>query len=1112
MRIVWKPTGKVFNEIGYSWKPTGRTFTIVGNKCPLTRFTSTKVVPTKETTNKSVLRPTQGIIVYSRRPKAPKLVGLSSKSKITESRISNSSYLTQSRGSTVSDVPSSFLNDCRFGNDHIAKIMGYRDYQMGNVTISWFYYVEGLGHNLFFTLRAYNEEVRISLQTSVARTPQQNGVAEAVATTCYTQNRSLIQKHHNKTPYELFHDRKPILSYLHVFGALCYPTNDSEDIEPAVSTGIPSSTTVDQDAPSTSTSQTNQETPTPVIPLGVEEADHDIEVANMDNNPYIDFQILEPSSEESSSQVKLDELGGVLKTKDRLVAKGYRQEEGIDFEESFALVARLEAICIFITFAAHMNIIVYQMDVKTAFLNGMLREEVYVSQPDGFVDQENPNHVYKLKKALNGLKQVPRAWREGKDILLMSMMGTISFFLGLQISQSPRGIFLNQSKYALESLTKYGMETCDPVDTPMVEKSKLDEDPQGKAIDPTCYREMIDTLMYLTSSRPDLVFVVCMCARTPLASRHSLSMQKSLKSLCSSSGTLSRRSKTYNLMNSSWPTRSALSMLKSLEILCISVQELKVKNSLRLITGRRENQDMKLCHSPDSPKSSSITSSYSTSLSSTSKSYQMFLKYSTGQISPKKSRGKGSQGKKTADVSQELVDVSKVSEPEPAKKKTSSRSTRGVVIQDPPSTLNPKLAASKVKLKGVPDESTVIFATSSERTGTKPRVPGEEKVISEANVILEWGSENKSEHFDDSQLNFDVKEKMDNDGDADDEGDDHISDIQDTDDEDAKIESDVDEIYKYKIHVRKDVNVEMAKAETVEHENKEKDEMIDASKAYVEKTAKEKGDAELAGNVMTSDYQVKVSTEFSLPSSSLSISSGFGTQFLNSSFDISLTSVLRDSAEADVSSLMDIHIQQETSQIQSPSVQKVPVSVIPETTNLLPIPKILTETLVSTTISPPHVTPTISIMQQTITPIPTLLITTDAPTVTTVVPKSDALIVVQLRVAKLEKDVFELKKIDHSAEALATLKSQVPTVVEHYLRSKIGDGLQKVLQRRIADLIQKYSVKPAPVSSKIQNPTIDLEQESEKSALEIRKIKREQAEKQKMPKYTIKSIDKVALK
>ncbi|GKC09317.1 retrovirus-related pol polyprotein from transposon TNT 1-94 [Tanacetum coccineum] len=106
------------------------------------------------------------------------------------------------------------------------------------------------------------------------------------------------------------------------------------------------------------------------------------------------------------------------------------------------------------------------MDVKTASLNGILREEVYVSQPDWFVDQDNPNHVYKLKKALYGLKRQ-------------------RYLTGLQSSQSPRGIFLNQSKYALEIIKKYGMETSNPVDTPMVEKSKLDEDPQGKAVNPT---------------------------------------------------------------------------------------------------------------------------------------------------------------------------------------------------------------------------------------------------------------------------------------------------------------------------------------------------------------------------------------------------------------------------------------------------------------------------------------------------------------------------------------------------------------------------------------------------------------------------------------------------
>ncbi|GKE97877.1 copia protein [Tanacetum coccineum] len=165
------------------------------------------------------------------------------------------------------------------------------------------------------------------------------------------------------------------------------------------------------------------------------------------------------------------------------------------------------------------------MDVKTAFLNGELREEVYVSQPEGFVDLDNPNHVYRPKKALYGLKQAPRTWKEGKDILRvqiyiddiifastdhtlcdvfaeimsskfkMSMMGKMSFFLGLQISQSPKGIFINQSKYAIEIIKKYGMESSNPVDTPMVDRTKLDEDLQGIPVDSTHYRAMIGSLI-----------------------------------------------------------------------------------------------------------------------------------------------------------------------------------------------------------------------------------------------------------------------------------------------------------------------------------------------------------------------------------------------------------------------------------------------------------------------------------------------------------------------------------------------------------------------------------------------------------------------------------------
>ncbi|GKB42810.1 retrovirus-related pol polyprotein from transposon TNT 1-94 [Tanacetum coccineum] len=300
--------------------------------------------------------------------------------------------------------------------------------------------------------------------------------------------------------------------------------------EPVASTCSPSSTTVDQDAPSPSNSQTTPETQSPIITNDVEEENHDLDVAHMNNNSFFGIPIPENDSLTSSSldvipTVELNEfehleVWELIHHPDKVMAITLKWI----YKESFAPVARLDAIRIFLAYAAHMNMIVYQMDVKTAFLNGILREEVYISQPDGFVDQDNPNHVYKLKKTLYGLKQAPRAWYDLFSKFLLSQeftKGTVDPILFIRrqckdvllISQSPRGIFINQSKYALESLKKYGMESSDPVDTPMVEKSKLDEDTQGKAMDPTHYRGMIGTLMYLTASRPDLTFVVCMCAR-----------------------------------------------------------------------------------------------------------------------------------------------------------------------------------------------------------------------------------------------------------------------------------------------------------------------------------------------------------------------------------------------------------------------------------------------------------------------------------------------------------------------------------------------------------------------------------------------------------------------
>ncbi|GKC51424.1 hypothetical protein Tco_1074169, partial [Tanacetum coccineum] len=332
--------------------------------------------------------------------------------------------------------------------------------------------------------------------------------------------------------------------------------------------------------------------------------------------------------------------------------------------------------------------------------------------------------------------------------------------------------------------------------------------------------------------------------------------------------------------------------------------------------------------------------------------------------------------------------------PEYAKKKSGGRSSKSVVIQDTPkqeaANIMQALKESKKSSRrqpgtggsnegigskpGVPDESTVVSATSSEGNGAKPKVPDEDKDITEEKVILEWGDEQDSEFFDDD--NDDV-EKDDKDDDADDEGDDHVSDTQDADDEDVKTEYDKDEIYKYKIRVRNEEDVEMKDAE-VEKSDKGKEKVTDAAKEEAKKTSEAKDD--------TKKYELPQS------SSSLSVSS-----------------------DADVSSLLDIPIQHETPQTQSSS----------------------------------------------------------------------------------KKDVFELKTIDHSSEALFVLQSQVPTVVDSYLDTKVGDVFQKELQKHTADLIHKYSLQHLPELTKKPTPT--AEQESEKSPSDILKIKKEQAEKQKKP-------------
>nr|GEY72811.1 hypothetical protein [Tanacetum cinerariifolium] len=505
------------------------------------------------------------------------------------------------------------------------------------------------------TLHAYFAVERILHQTLVARTPEQNGVverrnrtlvevartmlsatkvplffcAEAIATSCFTQNRSLVIPLHEKTPYHIINDQKPSVKFFHIFCSLCYIVRDGENLDKMKEKDHVSS----DPAPECQrmTLEHSSLSPSTQCQENVTQADKTVTTSNeldllfslmfdellngsskvvsksstvsttdapnqrqqhttplnTHTTPAPTYHPLEqvignPSQSvrtrrqlESDGEMcmfaltknKCDDENTVIRNKSRLVAKGYAQKEGVDFEESFAPVARLEAVRLFIAYAAHKSFTVYQMDVKTSFLYGPLNEEVYVNQPDGFVDPYHPDKVYRLKKALYGLKQAPRAWydelsnflvskgfskrsidptlfitKHRGDILLvqiyvddiifgfmnpnlskrfkklmhnkyeMSMIGELKFFLGIQIHQSTRGIFINQAKYAQEILIKHGMTSCDSVGT-LIATKHLDADLSGTTIDQTKYCSMVRALMYLTTSRPDIMHATCYCTR-----------------------------------------------------------------------------------------------------------------------------------------------------------------------------------------------------------------------------------------------------------------------------------------------------------------------------------------------------------------------------------------------------------------------------------------------------------------------------------------------------------------------------------------------------------------------------------------------------------------------
>jgi hypothetical protein len=259
--------------------------------------------------------------------------------------------------------------------------------------------------------------------------------------------------------------------------------------------------------------------------------------------------------------------------KARLVTKGYAQTYGIDYEETYSPVAKMTTVRAIITMAAAKGWSLHQMDVKNVFLHGDLQEEVYMEQPLGYVDQTCPNLVYKLKKALYGLKQAPRAWSDKigqylvtsgfqtsnvdfslyvkktdrgivviviyvDDLIItkdsyvdifnlkkllkqkfeMKDLGELHYFLGIEVTQSPKGIWLLQKQYALNKLSEYGMTGCKPISIPLEQNVKLSADVGDLVEDTTMYRRIVGSLIYMTITRPDLNYalgVVSQFMQTP---------------------------------------------------------------------------------------------------------------------------------------------------------------------------------------------------------------------------------------------------------------------------------------------------------------------------------------------------------------------------------------------------------------------------------------------------------------------------------------------------------------------------------------------------------------------------------------------------------------------
>nr|GEU99905.1 hypothetical protein [Tanacetum cinerariifolium] len=340
------------------------------------------------------------------------------------------------------------------------------------------------------TPEEYFDSVGITYETSAAKTPQQNGVVER-------RNHTLVEAARTM----LIFSHAPLFLWAEAIATAVYNRRTKKIME---------TMKVTFDELSVIAFEQNSSRP------GLQKAPRTIHAAPVLKNlqaptASMSFQDSAPAPTNSlntpvfSHTNKHDEENTVIRNKTRLVVRGYRQEEVIDFEESFAPVARMEAIRIFLAYAAHKGFTVYQMDVKTAFLHGSLKEDVYVCQPEGFIDADHPSHVYKLKKALYALKQVPRAWYEELSMFLLQN--------GFSKGIIDPTLFTRRFDDDILVVQKYGLKTCDIIGTPMDIKDKLDLNQIGTPVDAMKYRSMIGALMYLTSSRPNIVHATCVCAR-----------------------------------------------------------------------------------------------------------------------------------------------------------------------------------------------------------------------------------------------------------------------------------------------------------------------------------------------------------------------------------------------------------------------------------------------------------------------------------------------------------------------------------------------------------------------------------------------------------------------